>query len=250
MLRYGDLSVIVHEDHASLAAAAASQAAQVISEEVSAASRAAVILASANSQLQFLSALRTWELPWNKPPLCTWMSTSGLTPITQPAFAAFFATSSSLTLLRWARGPSMASGVKWRTQLRRSHGTNAYSAANPRASACLGLARNGHLAFNDPPADPWNVRLLHEVTLDLECRMQQVGEGHFPDVDAGRAAFSTLTISALLATPVIIGVVPERRKAQAVARAPGRPDRSVVRPHICGKPGMPLFISTPSRQAF
>jgi glucosamine-6-phosphate deaminase len=219
VLRYGDLSVIVHEDHASLAAAAASQAAQVISEEVSAASRAAVILASANSQLQFLSALKTWELPWEQVTIMHMDEYLGLDADHPASFRRFLR--DQLIAHLTPMGPRAFYGIRGEVADATAEVAR-YECLLRRESPCLcvlGIGENGHLAFNDPPANPWNVRLLHEVTLDLECRMQQVGEGHFPDVDAVPRRALTLTISALLATPVIIGVVPERRKAQAVARA-------------------------------
>src|SRR5262249_39262566 len=60
---------------------------------------------------------------------------------------------------------------------------------------CLGVGENGHLAFNDPPVaqfdDPHSVKL---VKLDLACRQQQVGEGHFPTIAAVPQYAITLTI--------------------------------------------------------
>jgi len=57
--------------------------------------------------------------------------------------------------------------------------------AAPLDLCVMGIGENGHLAFNDPPvadfADPRDVKV---VTLDDACRRQQVGEGHFPTVEA------------------------------------------------------------------
>ena len=79
------------------------------------------------------------------------------------------------------------------------------------------MGENGHLAFNDPGVadfdDPLDVKV---VTLDEACRRQQVGEGHFPDVDAVPAQAMTVTIPALLRAQVVLAIVPEGRKAQAV----------------------------------
>jgi glucosamine-6-phosphate deaminase len=83
----------------------------------------------------------------------------------------------------------------------------------------LGIGENGHLAFNDPPADLSTSALVHQVTLDRACRQQQVGEGHFPDLDSVPRHAITLTVPALLAIPTVVGVVPERRKATAVRAA-------------------------------
>ena len=61
--------------------------------------------------------------------------------------------------------------------------------------------------------DPLDVKV---VTLDEACRRQQVGEGHFPDLDAVPAQAMTVTIPALLRAWVVLAIVPEGRKAQAV----------------------------------
>ncbi|MFO8080008.1 MAG: 6-phosphogluconolactonase [Armatimonadota bacterium] len=85
---------------------------------------------------------------------------------------------------------------------------------------CMGIGENGHLAFNDPPdadfADPQPIKV---VELDEVSRRQQVGEGHFPDIDAVPRRAITLTIPRLLDAATVQVVVPEARKAPAVAAA-------------------------------
>lgn len=86
--------------------------------------------------------------------------------------------------------------------------------------SCLGFGENGHLAFNDPHVadfgDPVSVKL---VDLDRRCRMQQVGEGHFPDLRAVPRTALTITCPTLLSAEHVICCVPERRKAEAVRDA-------------------------------
>jgi glucosamine-6-phosphate deaminase len=80
----------------------------------------------------------------------------------------------------------------------------------------FGLGVNGHLAFNDPPADfddPQNVRL---VALDETSRRQQVDEGNFPGMDDVPTHAITVTIPRLLNTRALIGSVPGAVKRQAV----------------------------------
>jgi glucosamine-6-phosphate deaminase len=88
----------------------------------------------------------------------------------------------------------------------------------PADLVALGIGENGHLAFNDPPYalfdDPVWVK---PVRLDEASRRQQVGEGHFPNLDAVPTHAITLTIPALLAPKRILAIVPEARKAAAVA---------------------------------
>jgi glucosamine-6-phosphate deaminase len=93
-------------------------------------------------------------------------------------------------------------------------------ADHPLDLCCLGIGENGHLAFNDPPVadfdDPQTVKV---VILDDACKRQQVGEGHFPSIDAVPPRAMTVTIPALLAASVVLAVVPEARKAIAVRDA-------------------------------
>ena len=61
-------------------------------------------------------------------------------------------------------------------------------AAAPIDVAFVGIGENGHLAFNDPPADFDTREPYLVVSLDEACRRQQVGEGWFPDLDVGADA--------------------------------------------------------------
>ena len=88
------------------------------------------------------------------------------------------------------------------------------------ADACvLGIGENGHLAFNDPPADFETEKAIHIVNLDYKCRTQQVGEGHFHTVDDVPKLALSLTVPALLKAEHVLAVVPEARKAEAVKAA-------------------------------
>lgn len=82
---------------------------------------------------------------------------------------------------------------------------------------CLGVGENGHLAFNDPPvADFEDPRQVKIVKLDDACKQQQVGEGHFPSLDAVPNYALTLTIPALCAAKKIVCLAPEKRKSRAI----------------------------------
>jgi glucosamine-6-phosphate deaminase len=92
--------------------------------------------------------------------------------------------------------------------------------AQPIDLCCLGVGENGHLAFNDPPVarfdDPHWVKL---VKLDDDCKMQQVKEAHFPDLNSVPPYALTLTIPALISAARIICLAPEKRKAVPVKNA-------------------------------
>jgi glucosamine-6-phosphate deaminase len=83
-------------------------------------------------------------------------------------------------------------------------------------AAFVGIGENGHLAFNDPPADFEAVEPYLVVELDEACRRQQVGEGWFDSLeDVPRQAIS-MSIKQILKSRHILCVVPDKRKAQAV----------------------------------
>ena len=84
--------------------------------------------------------------------------------------------------------------------------------------AFCGIGENGHLAFNDPPADFETEVPYLVVALDEACRRQQVGEGWFSELnDVPRKAVS-ISVRQLLKANEIICVVPHATKAQAVRR--------------------------------
>jgi glucosamine-6-phosphate deaminase len=88
--------------------------------------------------------------------------------------------------------------------------------AAPVDVAFAGIGENGHIAFNDPPADFETAAPYIVVRLDEACRRQQVGEGWFPAVaDVPERAIS-ISVRQLLRARAILSVVPDSRKAPAV----------------------------------
>ena len=81
----------------------------------------------------------------------------------------------------------------------------------------MGIGENGHIAFNDPHiANFHDVELMKIVDLDLKCRMQQVHDGCFQDIDQVPKYAVTLTIPALMRAEKVFCVVPSETKAEAV----------------------------------
>ncbi|QEG00984.1 Glucosamine-6-phosphate deaminase 1 [Stieleria maiorica] len=82
--------------------------------------------------------------------------------------------------------------------------------------ALVGIGENGHLAFNDPPADFETESPYLIVQLDHECRMQQVGEGWFGSLDEVPTHAISMSVPQILKTKRIYCSVPDERKAAAV----------------------------------
>jgi glucosamine-6-phosphate deaminase len=89
-------------------------------------------------------------------------------------------------------------------------------AAAPVDVAFVGIGENGHLAFNDPPADFETHQPYIIVKLDDACRRQQVGEGWFRTFDEVPTHEISMSIQQILKSREIVCVVPEARKAAAV----------------------------------
>jgi glucosamine-6-phosphate deaminase len=84
----------------------------------------------------------------------------------------------------------------------------------------IGFGENGHIAFNDPGvADFHDPAAVKRVRLDDRCRLQQVGEGHFPSLDAAPRDAITISCPILVSAAHLICTVPDRRKAEAVRNA-------------------------------
>jgi glucosamine-6-phosphate deaminase len=120
-------------------------------------------------------------------------------------------------------------------------------ANHPVDVACLGIGENGHLAFNDPPADFQTERPYLLVTLDEHCRRQQFGEGWFATLDEVPRQAISMSIRQLMKAHVLVCSVPDARKATAVAQAvegPLTPDcpASFLRLH----PRCTLYLDPPA----
>jgi len=89
-------------------------------------------------------------------------------------------------------------------------------AASPIDVAFVGVGENGHLAFNDPPADFATERPYIIVKLDEACRRQQFGEGWFKTLDDVPREAISMTVRQIMKAAHIICTVPEKRKAQAI----------------------------------
>jgi glucosamine-6-phosphate deaminase len=92
-------------------------------------------------------------------------------------------------------------------------------AVAPIDLVCLGIGVNGHIAFNDPPADFNDPALVKVVTLDRTSRMQQVDDGCFGALDEVPTRAVTLTIPALLSGGALFCMVPGAHKKRAVTDA-------------------------------
>lgn len=95
--------------------------------------------------------------------------------------------------------------------------------------AFVGIGENGHLAFNDPPADFKTTDPYIIVNLDQKCRQQQVGEGWFESIEKVPKKAISMSINEIMRAKNIICICPDKRKAEAVSNCLS--DKAVVSPN-------------------
>jgi len=209
------LTVRVYGPAVDIARDAANMAREYLRERLLASGSAAVILATGNSQLQFLEELvRLGGVDWSRITLFHMDEYLGMSDNHPASFRRY-----------------LRERVESRVQPRMFHylvgdapepldECERYGRllkAQPIDLCCLGIGENGHLAFNDPPVanfeDKHTVKL---VQLDDACKMQQVKQGHFPDLESVPPYAYTLTIPTLCAARKMICICPGGNKAQPV----------------------------------
>jgi len=209
------LAVEIYPDKASLSSAAADFVAAQIRAAIAAQGNARVIFATGASQYDFLDALcAAPEIDWTQVTAFHLDEYVGIGPDHPASFRRYLQERLFRRLPFGAVHLLQGDAPDPAAECRRYA---ALLAAAPVDIACVGIGENGHLAFNDPPADFTTSAGVHVVQLDEACRMQQVGEGHFPNLAAVPPQALSMTIPAILSAQIISCVVPDARKANAVA---------------------------------
>lgn len=207
--------VRVFEEKISLSAIAAEQAATAIRRAILDRGRARIVAATGTSQLDFLDALTKAEnIDWKRVEMFHLDEYVEL-PITHPAsFRKYLL--ERLILKTGITQYHLLDGSSEPSEVVRRVGELLQSA--PIDVAFAGIGENGHLAFNDPPADFQTEEPFLIVNLDETCRRQQVGEAWFADISEVPLQAISMSVRQILKAKEIICVVPDARKALAVKR--------------------------------
>jgi glucosamine-6-phosphate deaminase len=205
--------VRVFENKFSLSGAAAVEAATVLRRAIVDHGRARMVVATGTSQLDFLEALTKAEnIDWERVEMFHLDEYVGL-PITHPAsFRKYLL--ERLILKTGITKYHLLDGNGDLGEVVRRVGENLSS--TPVDVAFVGIGENGHLAFNDPPADFETAEPYLIVNLDEACRRQQVAEGWFTDISEVPRRAISMSVRQILRAKEILSVVPDSRKARAV----------------------------------
>jgi glucosamine-6-phosphate deaminase len=204
----------IFRDKISLSQAAAEQAASAIARALSDRGHARIIAATAASQIEFLDALtRTPGVDWARVEAFHLDEYVGL-PVTHPGSFRKMLLEQLVGKTGIRKYHLLDGDAAHPAQAARSVGEAL--AAEPVDVAFLGIGENGHIAFNDPPADFATEEPYIIVNLDDACRRQQVGEAWFADISQVPKQAISMSVRQILKAREILAVVPDSRKARAV----------------------------------
>ncbi len=207
------MKIIVKDDPYELGRAAGHMAAGVIRDSIQNKGWAAIILATGTSQFETLSQLTSEDIDWTRVVMFHLDEYIGL-PESSPASFRRYLKERFIQKVFRLKEIHLVNGET--DPVAECNRLSQIIKKTPIDMALLGIGENGHLGFNDPPADFKTEDPFIIVSLDEKCRQQQYGEGWFQSpVDVpGRAI--TMSIHQIMKSTQIICSVPDSRKAVAV----------------------------------
>jgi glucosamine-6-phosphate deaminase len=207
------MTIKVFSSKAALAQAAASQATATIRDAISQHGQARIIAATGASQFDFLDALtKTPGIDWNRVEMFHLDEYVGISDQAPASFCRYLRERliDKVGLKKYHLLDGMQDPATVIKQM------SAEICKAPIDIAFVGVGENGHLAFNDPPADFDTEEAYMVVDLDEACRRQQLGEGWFPTLaDVPRQAIS-MTIHQIMKAEHVLCIAPDARKASAI----------------------------------
>lgn len=205
---------IIHETQQDLGRTAAREGTEIIVAALAQRGSAHVVLATGVSQYAMLEALSQEDIDWSRVTAFHLDEYIGLSP-SHPASFRRYLEERFLSKLR-TRPRFIAVEGDARDIPAELARLGDLIRRHPIDVCFAGIGENGHLAFNDPPADFETDAPYIEVTLDEACRRQQLGEGWFPDLEAVPRRAISMSIRQIMASGKIVLSVPDARKAAAV----------------------------------
>ena len=203
----------VFEEKKDLGQAAAEQAASSIRNAIRESGRARIIAATGAAQFEFLELLtKAADIDWRRVEMFHLDEYIGL-PMSHPASFRKFLQERLIQKTGMTNFHLLDGDADPSASIRSA--SEAIAAA-PIDIAFVGIGENGHLAFNDPPADFETEEPYLIVNLDEACRLQQVGEGWFANISETPKQAISMSIRQVLKAKEIVAIVPDSRKAKAV----------------------------------
>lgn len=239
------MSIMIHVSStpSELGAQAANAIASLLNDAVSLQGYARLVLSTGASQFDTLDALIGLDVPWNKIEMFHLDEYVAL-PESHPAsFRKYlkerFVSRVPLKAAYFVDGEGDVAG--------NIAALSRELTKQPVDVGVIGIGENGHIAFNDPPADFNTQESYKIVDLDERCKKQQVGEGWFADVDSVPKQAITMCVQQIMSCRHIISAVPHTVKADAIQRTVTEPvspniPATILKTH----PDWKLFLDTQS----
>lgn len=208
------MELFIKNDPIELGKSAGKAAAELIRTTIANKGNANIILATGSSQFETLKQLIIEkDIDWSKVNMFHLDEYIGL-PETSGASFRKYLKERFLNKVPALKGVYLVDGEE--DPVKECNRLGTIIEANPIDVALVGIGENGHLAFNDPPADFDTKEPFIIVDLDEACRKQQFNEGWFPSVDEVPKQAISMSISQICKSKHIICSVPDVRKARAV----------------------------------
>ena len=237
------MNILVFDTPDELAAAAAKRGADLLRKTVEEKGRARLMLSTGASQFGTLRELVSHPVDWSKVEMFHLDEYVGLPESHGASFRRYLQERFVSKV-----NPGKVHFVNWEGGAEKNMKALSEEISKaPVDVAFIGIGENGHIAFNDPPADFETEEPFLLVTLDDACRRQQVGEGWFPTFDDVPEQAITASVRQILACRTILASVPFRVKAEAVRKTLESPvDPAVPASILKTHPDVTLYLDRES----
>lgn len=235
------MKIIVEKNAELLGLAAARNAAAILQAAIQTNGCARIVLSTGASQFEFLSAFIKQDVDWSKVEMFHLDEYVGLPETHIASFRKYlkerFVSQVPLKAAYFVNGEGdVENNISQLSQ---------ELLKAPVDLGLIGIGENGHIAFNDPPADLEDASCYKVVHLNDRCKQQQVNEGWFATLDDVPECAISMTVQQILKCRHIISVVPNERKAEAVKNTLAQsPNAMVPATQLKTHPNWSLYIDS------
>ena len=235
------MKIVVEKNAELLGLAAARNAAAILQAAIQTNGCARIVLSTGASQSEFLSAFIKQDVDWSKVEMFHLDEYVGLPETHIASFRKYlkerFVSQVPLKAAYFVNGEGDVENhiAQLSQELLKA----------PVDLGLIGIGENGHIAFNDPPADLEDASCYKVVHLNDRCKQQQVNEGWFATLDDVPECAISMTVQQILKCRHIISVVPNERKAEAVKNTLAQsPNAMVPATQLKTHPNWSLYIDS------
>ena len=235
------MKIVVEKNAELLGLAAARNAAAILQAAIQTNGCARIVLSTGASQFEFLSAFIKQDVDWSKVEMFHLDEYVGLPETHIASFRKYlkerFVSQVPLKAAYFVNGEGDVENniAQLSQELLKA----------PVDLGLIGIGENGHIAFNDPPADLEDASCYKVVHLNDRCKQQQVNEGWFATLDDVPVCAISMTVQQILKCRHIISVVPNERKAEAVKNTLAQsPNAMVPATQLKTHPNWSLYIDS------